>query len=205
MCRHCSEVWGQVQPSLNMNEKGEAGNCRRIFISFPWLVPPGTFTLGISVAFWKASFDGTPLMMKEARPCFMFWHGDWPWLEYFSYLFIDCVFCILLSHCQGPVRAKSLTKVGIYWPIWLPCFAMCFTLVRCASGWKFCSHEPCAPKNLFHLTWCPTSQIMWTGLNVHRDQVWNLYKICGIYWESLGSLDVLLPFASTIHRFLILL
>lgn len=47
--KYISKVWGQVQPSLNMNEKGEA------------------------------SFDGTPLMMKE-----------------------------------GPVRAKSLTKVGIY-------------------------------------------------------------------------------------------
>ena len=93
MCRHCSEVWGQVQPSLNMNEKGEAGNCHRIFISFPWLVPPVTFTLGISVAFWQASFDGTPLMMKEARPCFMFWHGDWPWLEYFSLIACSASFC----------------------------------------------------------------------------------------------------------------
>jgi len=47
--KNISKVWGQVQPSLNMNEKGEA------------------------------AFDGTTLMMKE-----------------------------------GPVRAKSLTEVGIY-------------------------------------------------------------------------------------------
>jgi len=47
--KNISKVWGQVQPSLNMNEKGEA------------------------------AFDGTTLMMKE-----------------------------------GPLRAKSLTEVGIY-------------------------------------------------------------------------------------------
>ena len=143
------QVWGQVQPSLNMNEKGEAGHCwssliiATLLASFSWSLFLTVAIICEGSLWWNDTNDERGWNTDSQHWCCLMPLSRWCWLasiwKSIEHRVCNTSWFMTFLQWQGPLRAKSLTEVGIYWE------QPSFTFMRSKSEWEFCSHERCGP------------------------------------------------------------